>query len=75
MMLEVSPLDRRECLAPLGEKLLERRAVLRETKQWEEADFIREALHEGGVLIEDTPSGSRWQLAESHTGGERGPES
>ena len=75
MMLEVSPLDRRECLAPLVEKLLERRAGLRGAKHWQEADFIREALHEGGVLIEDTPSGSRWQLAESHAGGERGPES
>jgi hypothetical protein len=75
MMLEVSPLDRRECLAPLVEKLLGRRVALREAKRWEEADFIREALHEGGVLIEDTPSGSRWQLAESHVGGEKGPES
>jgi cyanophycinase-like exopeptidase len=75
MMLEVSPLDRRECLAPLVEKLLERRAVLREAKRWEEADFIREALHEGGVLIEDAPAGSRWYLDESHAEGERGPES
>jgi peptidase E len=75
MMLKVSPLDRRECLAPLVDKLLERRTILREAKRWEEADFIREALHEGGVLIEDTPRGSRWQLAGSHAGGERGPES
>jgi cysteinyl-tRNA synthetase len=75
MMLEVSPLDRRECLAPLVEKLLERRVALRQEKRWEEADFIREALQEGGVLIEDTPAGSRWHLAGPNAGGERDPES
>jgi hypothetical protein len=64
MALEASPLDRRECLAPLVEKLLQLRAALREGGKWEEADAIRMALHEGGIRVEDTPAGSRWRLNE-----------
>lgn len=75
MTLEASPLDRRECLAPLVEKLLEVRSAFREEEKWEEADAIRRALHDSGILIEDTPDGPRWHSREPDDRGAGGPES
>jgi hypothetical protein len=75
MALEASPLDRRECMAPLVENLLELRAALREEEKWEEADRIRKALHEGGILVEDTPAGPCWRLREDQVRGEGDRES
>ena len=43
--------------------MLEARAAARARKDFGEADRIRDALAAAGVLIEDTPSGSRWRLA------------
>ncbi len=40
--------------------LLEVRAELRSEKRWALADKLRDALKETGILIEDTPEGSRW---------------
>jgi cyanophycinase-like exopeptidase len=75
MTLEASPLDRRECLSPLVESLLALRAALREKEKWEEADAVRGALRDGGILIEDTPAGPRWRLEEEHPRGAGGPKS
>jgi hypothetical protein len=75
MTLEASPLDRRECLAPLVESLLELRTTLRAKEKWEEADAVRKALREGGILIEDTPDGPRWHSREPEGRGAGGSES
>ncbi len=64
MTLESSPQDRRECLAPLVEELLGLRTRLRDARKWEEADAVRDALDKAGIVVEDTPSGSRWHLVE-----------
>jgi cysteinyl-tRNA synthetase len=42
-------------------ELAERQAA-RERKDYETADAIRDRLEAAGVLIEDTPDGSRWEL-------------
>jgi cysteinyl-tRNA synthetase len=42
--------------------MLEARASARERKDFAEADRIRDALADAGVVIEDTPSGPRWRL-------------
>jgi len=65
MTLESSPLDRKECLAPLVEGLLGLRTKLRGNRKWKEADAVRDALHQAGVTVEDTPTGTCWHLTVS----------
>jgi len=43
------------------EGLIEKREELRKQKRFEEADVIRAALKEKGVILEDTPHGVRWK--------------
>jgi len=42
--------------------LLDTRARLRQAKQWELADGIRNGLAELGVIVEDRPEGSVWRI-------------
>jgi cysteinyl-tRNA synthetase len=42
--------------------MLAAREGARERKDYAEADRIRDALAEAGVLVEDTPAGQRWRL-------------
>jgi len=44
------------------EVILQIRSRSRQKKDWEMADFIRDALKDKGVLIEDTPQGARWEI-------------
>ncbi len=44
------------------EAVLQIRSRTRQKKDWEMADFIRDALKEKGIIIEDTPQGARWQI-------------
>lgn len=46
--------------APYIELLIETRSALREARQWELADRIRDRLMELGVAIEDGPTGTEW---------------
>ncbi|HAA02887.1 MAG TPA: hypothetical protein DCE18_05910 [Syntrophobacteraceae bacterium] len=57
-----SLVDRRECLDPLVKALLRLRDHYRREKRWSDADSLRECLREGGILVEDTGDGVRWQL-------------
>ncbi len=45
-------------------QLVEQREKLRKEKNYKEADKIREILKERGVILEDTPWGTRWKLIE-----------
>ena len=42
--------------------MLQVRGRARQKKDWETSDFIRDALKEIGVAIEDTPQGTRWKV-------------
>jgi cysteinyl-tRNA synthetase len=42
--------------------LLEARQLARERKDFTESDRIRDALAAAGVVVEDTPDGSRWRI-------------
>jgi cysteinyl-tRNA synthetase len=44
------------------EELIRRRDQARKQKQWREADRIRAALQEKGILIEDTSGGTIWKV-------------
>ena len=46
------------------ELLLEVRQQARARKDWATADQIRDRLRQLGVIVEDTPAGSRWKLVE-----------
>lgn len=45
------------------EKLIKERADARSGKDWDRADAVRKALQEMGVIIEDTPQGTKWRRA------------
>jgi|TARA_B100001094_G_scaffold9118_1_gene8160 cysteinyl-tRNA synthetase len=45
------------------EKLIQRREVARQGKDFEEADNIRDELRSQGVEIEDTPTGTLWRYS------------
>ena len=47
---------------PFIDLLLETRAALRQARQFEQADRIRDGLEELGVSVEDTPNGPVWQF-------------
>jgi len=48
--------------APLVEGVLRARALAREAKQFELADQLRQALVDGGIEVQDTPSGASWRV-------------
>lgn len=54
----------REILSCLIEQMIEERQQARKSKNWGLADRIRSNLAESGIIIEDTPSGTRWKIAE-----------
>ncbi|HMN28659.1 MAG TPA: hypothetical protein PKE45_10970 [Caldilineaceae bacterium] len=49
---------------PFIELLIEVRGELRALKQWAAADRIRNRLKELGILLEDTPAGTKWHFGE-----------
>ncbi len=50
-------------LEPRLKELLERREDARKRKDYAESDRIRDALLAEGIVVEDTPSGTRWKRA------------
>jgi len=51
-------------IAPLVEDELSRRAQARDEKDFATSDAIRDRLADVGVIVEDTPSGAVWYVAE-----------
>ena len=51
----------------LVEVALQERAEARTRTDWAAADRVRDALAAAGVLVEDTPTGPRWTLADHMT--------
>ena len=47
---------------PLNETLIEVRRKLREDRQWELSDNIRDRMSELGITLEDRPDGTTWRL-------------
>jgi len=43
------------------EKLIDERDAARESKDWKKADKIRSDLEKIGIILEDTPAGTRWK--------------
>ena len=50
---------------PFIDLLLETRAALRQARQFDQADRIRDSLDKLGVSVEDTPNGPVWQFRNS----------
>lgn len=44
------------------EKMIKERQEARKRKDWDKADSIRNKLKEMGIILEDTPQGTRWRL-------------
>ncbi|HEX2863774.1 MAG TPA: cysteine--tRNA ligase [Deinococcales bacterium] len=53
---------RPELLEALAGVAIEARAGLRRNRNYAEADALRERLSAAGLLLEDTPEGTRWRL-------------
>lgn len=60
--LETSPQSASDCLSPLVTELIAMRESCRQRGKWEAADEIRDALSRAGIIVEDTPDGSRWRM-------------
>ena len=45
------------------EELIEKRLSAKKEKNYALADEIRESLKEKGIILEDTPSGTKWKRA------------
>jgi cysteinyl-tRNA synthetase len=54
--------DLHSVIDALAQVAIEQRQAARERKDYQAADAIRDRLHAAGVLIEDTPRGTRWKL-------------
>ena len=54
----------RRALAPLVDVVLAQRQAARERKDFAVADALRDGLASSGIVVEDTPTGARWSLAE-----------
>jgi cyanophycinase-like exopeptidase len=54
--------DPRARLAPMVDALLCMRDAARRDRRFDDADRLRDALIAGGVAIQDTPTGSSWEL-------------
>ncbi|QEE17438.1 cysteine--tRNA ligase [Promethearchaeum syntrophicum] len=54
-----------EFISEEAENLIKAREKAREEKNWQKSDMIRDQLQEMGVLIEDTPKGTRWKLIQN----------
>jgi len=54
---------RGELEVPLIQLLIELRQEFRKAQDWEKADRIRARLRELGIILEDTPQGTRWRRA------------
>ncbi len=52
----------------LVDLLVSTRAVVRDSRQWAEADRVREQLERLGYVIADTPAGTSWTRAKTPTG-------
>jgi len=50
-----------EELSPELLAMIEAREEARASRDWSEADLLREALLEAGIVVEDTPDGPRWK--------------
>jgi len=46
---------------PFIELLISTRSQLREARQWQQADMVRDKLAELGIALEDTPKGTVWK--------------
>ena len=51
-------------LAPIVERLLEKREEARLEREWERADRIRDELSKMGVVVEDGTDGATWRLSD-----------
>ena len=47
------------------EARIEEREAAREAGDWDRADRLRERIEERGVVLEDTPDGTRWKLGDA----------
>ncbi len=63
--LDDGHIDRAAILAPLVEAILEERSAARDARDWQLADRLRDTLSRGGILVEDTPTGTQWKLSEA----------
>ncbi len=65
--------DAGDLLAPYRaviDRMLQLRLDARKAKDFARADVIRDVLKAAGVLVEDTPTGARWELARPVADGE-----
>jgi cysteinyl-tRNA synthetase len=61
--LHEEKISRRSEISTKVESLLEMRESARASKNWPESDRIRDELTEMGVVVEDSPDGTKWRIS------------
>ena len=61
--LHEEKISRRSEISSKVESLLEMRESARASKNWPESDRIRDELTEMGVVVEDSPDGTKWRIS------------
>jgi len=64
-MLKGRPEELSDEVAAGIDQLVQDRIEMRKQKRWKEADQIRDDLLKQGIIIEDTPDGTRWKKTSS----------
>ncbi len=60
-IINVKSLSKTETIDEEIQKLIKEREEARKQKDWEKADKIRDILYQKGIILEDTPTGTRWR--------------
>jgi cysteinyl-tRNA synthetase len=61
----IGEVKKEEKLPKEAEELIRGRAEARKAKDWATADKIRKQLKVMGIIIEDTPQGTKWRIEKS----------
>jgi len=59
-VLRIDPDEKKDDLDSKVEELIAARNAARASKNWAEADRIRDLLKDMGIVIKDTPQGVKW---------------
>ncbi len=60
--LNLRRLEKRGIQLEYVEKMIAERTEARNSRDWQRADEIRDELKEKGIILEDTPSGTKWRV-------------
>ena len=65
-VLAVMDFEQKQAISREDLALIKEREKMRGEKKWAEADAVRKTLAEKGIILNDTPQGTRWKIAKAN---------